>query len=236
MIDVKVNILGRRPGSVVKAGDRDFETFKRFAEKKSIKGGALICTMKDPSLFDRPAATARLEELGIEFRGNMSNDNMAQLLLDSEAAAEDKEGDDEFDLTATLARLEELGIEFEEGLGEEELKKLLEEVEAAVLVKGESEFSREFAINKLNELEVDFEEGLDDEQLEQILKDVEADLEAGPKTGDEGSKEETEELAAFDRDAAKARLKELNVKFAGNISNVKLEQLLKYSEAAVQEA
>ena len=60
MITVNITILGRRPGSIVKAGDRDFNTFKRYAEKGATRGGALICTMKDPALFDRPAAVARL--------------------------------------------------------------------------------------------------------------------------------------------------------------------------------
>ncbi|MCK5617323.1 hypothetical protein KAR91_86465 [Candidatus Pacearchaeota archaeon] len=202
MITVKVSILGRRPGSIIKAGDKDFETFKRYAEKKATRAGALICTMKDPSLFDRPAAVARLEELGVEFKGNMSNDNMAQLLIDSEEAALNK-GDIRLSRDFVVDKLNELEVAFDEGMGDDDLEKLMRDTEEqlaeAAACDGDqdgpdendkeepAEFNRAAAMARLSELDIEFKGNISNANLEQLLKDTEAGLLAPAEAGSGGT-------------------------------------------------
>jgi hypothetical protein len=95
-IKVNMAILGRRPREIVKDGDRDYEVFLRYAEKKAKRNGCPICSVvKGSDKVDRPAIIARLNELndlhdlGLEFKGNAKNDVLVQLLMDAEKAAEE---------------------------------------------------------------------------------------------------------------------------------------------------
>ena len=89
MIKVKLNILGVRPGTVVKKGHKHYNSFKNWADKKSRRNGALICEEIDTGKFNRAAAVERLNELEVEFKGNISNADLEVLLKKSneEAAA-----------------------------------------------------------------------------------------------------------------------------------------------------
>lgn len=46
MIKVHVHILNRRPGEVVKEGDKDYATFKFWAERGDRRNGAVICSFE----------------------------------------------------------------------------------------------------------------------------------------------------------------------------------------------
>ena len=234
MIKVNVNLHNRRPGSIVKATDKDFKVFKAYAEKKSTRNGMVICEFQDTGKFDRPATVARLEELGVEFRGNMSNDNMAQLLIDSEAAALDK-GDIRLSRDFVVNKLNELEVDFDESMSDDDLEQLMRDTEEqlaeAAAGGGDqdenediklAEFDRATAIQTLNELEVDFNENLSDEGIRQLLEEVGSQLHE--------VRVEDKAPAEFNRATAMARLKELDIEFKGNISNVDLEQLLKDTE------
>lgn len=105
MIKVNVSILGRRPGDIVKEGDKDFEAFNGWAERGDKKSGMAICQFVsdvpiDPSFdleapsyregapsnesasgeMDRKAVMAKLKEKGIKFfAGAKTDDLLAKL-------------------------------------------------------------------------------------------------------------------------------------------------------------
>lgn len=68
MYKVHVYILNKKPGDVVKEGDRDFDAFKFWAERGDKRSGLVICTHcmsqeRKPDPFEtEPAAV--LEDAG----------------------------------------------------------------------------------------------------------------------------------------------------------------------------
>ena len=128
MIQVNTPILNRTYGQIVKEGEKDYETFKGWAENKDRNGGVVIC-----EFVGKEAAKA--EETALE---------AAKLIADEEQAAKDAEeaanpdkavavteGDVEPDRKAIIEKLKEKGITFFAGAKTEVLLEKLKEAEAA---------------------------------------------------------------------------------------------------------
>ena len=89
---------------------------------------------KEPELLSRPALKARLKELGVEYNGNSSNEELKKLVDEAEAGLKE-EGDEEdepemLSKTKAKAELKKLGVEFEDDASQEELNELLTEARA----------------------------------------------------------------------------------------------------------
>lgn len=84
-IKVHTHILQAKIDDVIKADHRDYESFSNWADKKSKRAGALICSFIDPGKIDRPAVMAKLDELEVKYKGNASNVTLSELLEAAEA-------------------------------------------------------------------------------------------------------------------------------------------------------
>ena len=73
----------------VYAQDSEVEfTEERAAEVNENLGDGFIELIEEEEVFDREATKERLVELGVEFKGNASNDALKQLLEENEEGGE----------------------------------------------------------------------------------------------------------------------------------------------------
>jgi hypothetical protein len=107
-LKINVNILGRHAGTVVRPGERDYDTFANWSEKGSRMGGGLICEPcekteeevknPEPSKLEDMKNTvilAKVKELDpeTEMKGNTKKATLIEELkrLEAEAAAKEDE-------------------------------------------------------------------------------------------------------------------------------------------------